>query len=177
MDNLTQMSDVARISLRPRATAILRGSDDYPGIRGRVSFAPAKGGVVMITEIYGLPTGGDSCTENRIFALHIHEGNRCSPKSAIPANPDDPDDPGTGVFADAGEHYNPRRCPHPYHAGDLPPVFASDGFAWSAVYLDRFTVDEVIGKTVILHEGVDDFSSQPAGNAGARIACGVIRLV
>lgn len=154
-----------RINLRPQATAIIRGSADYPAIRGRVSFSQARDGVVVITELYGLPTDGDVCTRKRIFALHIHEGVRCAPTS------------GEDPFSDAGGHYNPNRCPHPYHAGDLPPVFASDGFAWSAVYLERFTIDEIIGKTVILHDGVDDFTSQPAGNAGNRIACGVIRRV
>lgn len=154
-----------RISLRPQATAVIRGSADYPGIRGRVSFAEARGGVVVITELYGLPAGGDTCTEKRIFALHIHEGVRCAPTS------------GEEPFSEAGGHFNPNRCPHPYHAGDLPPVFSSNGFAWSAVYLSRFTLEEIIGKTVILHDGMDDFTSQPAGNAGSRIACGVIRRV
>ena len=39
---------------------------------------------------------------------------------------------------------------------------------------DRFRLDEVIGRTVVIHENADDFTTQPAGNAGARIACGVI---
>ncbi len=54
-----------------------------------------------------------SCGQ-RIFGFHIHEGTRCS---------------GTSVdhFADAGSHYNPSNCPHPMHAGDLPPLFVNNG--------------------------------------------------
>ena len=81
------------------------------------------------------------------------------------------DDP----FADALTHYNPQCCPHPAHAGDMPPLIANNGYAIQAFLTDRFTVREILGKTVIIHDSADDFSSQPAGNAGARIACGVIR--
>ena len=49
------------------------------------------------------------------------------------------------------------------------------GYALQAFLTDRFTVRDIIGRTVIIHDGLDDFTSQPAGNAGARIACGVIR--
>jgi Cu-Zn family superoxide dismutase len=43
------------------------------------------------------------------------------------------------------------------------------------VVTDRFTLPEVIGRTLVIHSGADDFRSQPAGNAGTKIACGVIR--
>ena len=71
-------------------------------------------------------------------------------------------------------HDNPYHCPHPYHAGDMPPLFGANGYAFSAFLSDRFTVEEVIGKTVIFHEAPDDFVTQPSGNAGAKMACGVI---
>ena len=93
--------------------------------------------------------------------MHIHEGESCS------GNENDP-------FADAGAHYNPGDCPHPQHAGDLPPLFASGGSAWNAVLLNRFGIDEVIGKTIIIHQKYDDFESQPSGDSGLKIACGVI---
>ena len=54
-------------------------------------------------------------------------------------------------------------------------MFGNDGYAWGAVVTDRFKIDQVIGRTVIIHAGPDDFTSQPSGNAGAKIACGVIR--
>ena len=56
-----------------------------------------------------------------------------------------PEDP----FALAEGHYNPDNCPHPYHAGDLPPLFGNKGIAWSAFLTDRFRVGDVIGKTVL----------------------------
>jgi Cu-Zn family superoxide dismutase len=56
-------------------------------------------------------------------------------------------------------------------------LLSVNGQAYLAVQTNRFTIDEIIGRTVVIHEGVDDFSSQPAGNAGRKIACGVIRKV
>ena len=72
-------------------------------------------------------------------------------------------------------HLNPGDCPHPHHAGDLPPLFGCAGRALLAVYTDRFRVPEILGRTVVIHSGPDDFTSQPAGNSGSKIACSVIR--
>jgi len=63
---------------------------------------------------------------------------------------------------------------HPHHAGDLPPLFGNNGYALSMFLTTRFSVSEIIGRTVILHSAPDDFTSQPAGNSGVKIACGVI---
>ena len=63
----------------------------------------------------------------------------------------------------------------PYHAGDLPPLFGCRGDAYLAVLTDRFSVSDIIGRTVVIHRDPDDFSSQPSGHAGGRIGCGVIR--
>lgn len=71
-------------------------------------------------------------------------------------------------------HYNPDGQPHPRHAGDLPPLCSCNGRAWLSVLTDRFTVKEIIGKKVVIHEDADDFSSQPSGNPGKPIASGVI---
>ena len=64
---------------------------------------------------------------------------------------------------------------HPYHAGDLPPLFGSGGVAVSVFLTDRFHLEDIIGKTVIIHSSPDDFTTQPSGNAGAKIACGEIK--
>lgn len=146
---------------RARAQAQLRGGPEYPEIRGTVTFKAVARGTLVITEVFGLPHTPGACNA-RVFALHIHEGKSCT------GNATDP-------FADAGGHYNPQNCEHPQHAGDLPPLFANAGYAWGAVVTDRFSVEEIIGRAVIVHAGVDDFTSQPAGNAGAKIACGIIR--
>lgn len=146
---------------RVRAQAQLRGAPEYHEIRGTVTFKAVEHGTLVITEVFGLPYTPGACNAG-VFALHIHEGKSCT------GNETDP-------FADAGMHYNPQNCEHPRHAGDLPPIFGNAGYAWGAVVTDRFTVEEVIGRAVILHAGVDDFTTQPAGNAGAKIACGIIR--
>lgn len=105
-----------------------------------------------------MPT--NACS-NPIFGFHIHSGSQCS------GNMEDP-------FAEALEHYNSNGCMHPYHAGDMPPLFGNNGYAYQIFLTDRFTVNEIIGKTVIIHSGPDDFVTQPGGNAGGRIACGQI---
>ena len=63
---------------------------------------------------------------------------------------------------------------HPQHTGDLPALLSNDGYAWFAVYTNRFSPAQAVGKTVIIHADPDDYRTQPAGNAGARIACGTI---
>ena len=148
---------------RPEASAILKGGMAHPGLGGTVRFYTHSDGVLVVADVWGLPRGGTDQCPGGVFGLHIHEGPCCCQK------------PGEEPFFGAGGHYNPRGCPHPYHAGDLPPLFAHEGKAWYAVLLHRFTVDEILGRPVIVHGGVDDFSSQPAGNAGPRIGCGIIQ--
>ncbi len=151
------------LSRRPDALAVLEGSPAYPAVNGMVRLFQTSYGVVLSAAVAGLPTPEGACNAP-IFAFHIHEGDDCTGDHADP-------------FAGAMGHFNPAGCPHPYHAGDLPPLFGCGGMAFTALLTDRFTVKEVVGRTVILHGGVDDFTTQPAGNAGERIACGVIRPV
>ena len=147
----------------PTAVAMLRGSNRYPTAQGMIRFYQTPQGVIVSAEVTGLPRSDDPCRQP-IFALHLHDGTACT------GNDTDP-------FAGAGGHYNPHGCPHPYHAGDLPPLFGSDGNAFSAFLTNRFTVEEIVGKAVIIHASPDDFTTQPAGNAGMRIACGTVSLV
>lgn len=148
------------LNKQPSARAKISGSEYYPYITGWVIFYQLNNGVILITEINGLPCGGDLCPTS-IFGFHIHEGTQCS------GNEEDP-------FADTGGHYNPDNCPHPKHAGDLPPLFGNQGYAFMAFFTDRFTVDEIVGRTIIIHASPDDFTTQPSGNAGEKIACGKI---
>ena len=150
----------ALLNRKPQATALLEGSERFPDLKGRVRFWQTVYGVLAVTEMMGLPTSDEPC-EAPIFGLHIHEGNSCEGTEQDP-------------FSAAGSHANPDECPHPYHAGDLPPLFGAGGYAFSMVLTDRFALRDVIGKTVILHGSPDDFTTQPAGNAGERIACGKI---
>lgn len=138
----------------PNAVARIRGGRDYPDVRGMVRFFQRCDGVLVEAEVSGLPK-----TKMGFFAFHIHEGASCA---------------GDG-FPDSGGHWNPGGTEHPSHAGDLPPLLGDFGKACLKVLTGRFRVEEIIGRTVILHGDPDDFHTQPAGNAGRKIACGVIR--
>ena len=147
----------------PDAIAVMRGDAAHENIEGTVKLYQTTRGVLVVAEMMGLPIASEPCQDN-IFALHIHSGTSCT------GNEQD-------AFADALTHYDPEGCPHPYHAGDLPPLFGAGDLAFLAVLTNRFALDEVIGKTLILHDRPDDFTSQPSGNAGGKIACGVITRV
>ena len=161
--NNNEINPYALLQRLPNAVAVMRGRAENSGIHGTVKFYQAAMGVLVVADILGLPVSSEVCKEN-IFAFHIHGGSECS------GNENDP-------FANAKTHYNPNDCPHPYHAGDMPPLFCAGGRAFLAFLTDRFSVNEILGKTVIIHDGIDDFTSQPSGNAGNKIACGVISRV
>ena len=137
------------------ATANIKGNSDYPNLHGTITFKQTSKGVLITAEIYGLPYE-DGCSSG-IFAFHIHSGTRCTGTTTDP-------------FADADGHYNPNGCPHPYHAGDLPPLFGNHGYAYMLVLTDRFSVKEIIGKVIIIHSQPDDFKTQPSGDSGVKIA-------
>ena len=144
----------------PDASAALRGSAAYPNLRGKVSFYQVGSKVLVTAAVEGFPNENGKCLYP-VYAMHIHTGASCTGNIADP-------------FADTGSHYNPNGCAHPYHAGDLPPLFSNKGSAWSAFVTDRFTVREIINRTVVIHERADDFKTQPSGDSGKKIACGVI---
>lgn len=141
-----------------KATAKIKGSDKYPRLKGIVSFCQTDKGVIVKCEVCNLPEG------NEVFGLHIHEGTQCTGNSS-------------DAFYDAKSHYNPDNVPHPEHRGDLPPLFSNKGYACMSVLTNRFKLCEVIGKVIIIHGSRDDFTSQPGGNAGEKIACGVIKVL
>lgn len=142
------------------AAAEIYGSQLYPKLRGEVIFSQKANGVFVTAKISGLPIRGKE--ENPFFAFHIHEGGSCT------GNKEDP-------FADTRLHYNPYDVPHPNHIGDMPPLISANGYAYLSFFTNRFTVAEIIGKTVVIHAMVDDFMSQPSGNSGMKIACGIIK--
>lgn len=142
------------------AKALIKGSEKYPGLTGFAVFIPTEKGTMVSVSAYGLPQPAQPC-EYGIFAMHIHEGESCT------GNPSD-------YFAGAKGHYNPDDCIHPYHAGDMPQLFANGGEAHLAFITDRFTPEEIIGRTIIIHAHNDDMHTQPSGNSGEKIACGKI---
>ena len=140
---------------KPDAVARIAGGEEASQLYGCVRFYQENGCVLVEAKISGLPM----TSETGLFGFHIHQGIDCS---------------GTGFPGTEG-HYNPLGQGHPKHAGDLPPLLLCQGNAYLSVKTDRFSVDKIIGRTVVIHSDPDDFRSQPAGNAGKKIACGVIQ--
>lgn len=138
----------------PDAVAQIRGGAQAPCLSGWARFYQERGSVLVEVQVSGLPQDGGTC----FFGLHIHEGDSCA---------------GEG-YPQTGGHYDPSRMPHPCHGGDLPPLLLCRGGAYLAVRTDRFRVEDIVGRTVVIHSGPDDFRSQPAGNSGTKIGCGVI---
>ncbi len=152
---------IKKINKKYDAKADIYGSSLYKQLKGVVYFKNWKKGVLVTAEVDGLPNTKKLCDGN-VFGFHIHDGDSCS------GNKED-------EFANSGMHYNPKNCLHPFHAGDLPPLFENDGYAYMSFYTNRFTIAEIIGKTIVIHSNPDDFTSQPSGNSGRKIACGVIK--
>jgi Cu-Zn family superoxide dismutase len=168
------------------ASAVLR--DANGALVGRVVFAAThEATTVLVTA--RLPAGMDG-----IHGFHVHANDN-------PANGDgciaDPAQPANTHFVSADGHYNPGGATHGEHAGDMPALFfTADGKAALTFVTDRFAPDEITGKAVILHAAPDNYGNVPVGtaanqytpnapdattltrntgNAGNRIACGVIR--
>ena len=144
----------------PDAHARIKGISKYKNISGNVWFYSVYGGSVILAEVYGLPEMGLQMIGN-FFGFHIHEGSICS---------GDIEDP----LENTGGHFNPLKTEHPDHVGDLVPLLSVGEKAWSAFYTGRFYPEDVVGRTVVIHDMPDDFRTQPAGNSGEKIACGII---
>ncbi len=139
---------------KPQAVALIKGGNDTPCVMGKVEFYQKANCVLVVADINCLPH-----TATNFFGFHIHEGDNCDGMD----------------FSGSKGHYNPDGTPHPKHAGDLPPLMLCDNMAHLSFITDRFKVKEIIGRTVIIHDMPDDFTSQPSGNAGQKIACGIIK--
>ena len=132
--------------------------------RGVVRFTQVENGLRIVADLEDL-------APNSIHAFHIHQYGDCTADNAM----------------SAGSHYDPEKTAHHgspsdahRHAGDLGNVTAD---SQGRVHLDLVQPDltiggnnAVLGRSVIVHEKADDLVSQPAGNAGARIGCGVIGI-
>lgn len=133
-------------------------------VRGTVEMSTTREGRVKIeAKVTGLTPGP--------HGFHVHEVGDCSAPDG----------------STAGEHFNPGHTAHggpggpgPHHAGDLGNLVADgEGRANLVLETDAFTLDagerSVLGRALVVHAGADDLHSDPAGNSGARLACGVIR--
>lgn len=145
------------INSKPEAYAMING---YNNIQGPICFYPFENGSILIYEVHHLPVSKEN--DSGIFAFHIHEGNTCLNDTNVP-------------FEKTLGHFNSTHQMHPYHLGDLPPLFARKGTAWGSVYIDKFAPKDIIGRTIVIHANPDDFHTQPSGNSGTKIACGEIK--
>ena len=135
-------------------------------VSGQLTLVPTANGVHVTGAIGGLKANAE-------HGFHIHEKGDCSAVDA----------------SSAGGHFNPESTNHgraghgAHHAGDADNLIAdSKGIAhvdvqFAGVTLGGAAANDVANRAVIVHAAADDYSSQPAGNAGARVACGIIKIV
>lgn len=142
------------------AEAKLASSGKGQAVTGTVVFVSKGNGVGVTAHVAGLTPGA--------HGFHIHEKGDCS----------------AADFTSAGGHFNPGGQPHghphqgPHHAGDMP-MLQADAYGNASLMADLpgLTIEGkqgIVGLSVIVHAAPDDFKTQPTGNSGGRVACGVI---
>jgi superoxide dismutase, Cu-Zn family len=131
-------------------------------VSGTLTLRPMSGGVHVTGDIGGLAPGSS-------HGFHVHEKGDCSAADA----------------SSAGGHFNPTGSAHGkagtsvHHAGDIDNIVAdAAGVAHVDAHLTGVTLgggaNDVVGRAVVVHAAPDDYKTQPSGNSGARIGCGVI---
>jgi Cu-Zn family superoxide dismutase len=167
-NRMEMLSNCPIFSGQVQVIARIKGGPLAPNLLGIVLFRDVPGGTEVCADITGLPPykpAKGSQAPVGPHGFHIHELGNCEV-----GEPQDP-------FKAAGEHWNPTNQPHGNHAGDFPVLFSNNGRARMCFFTDKFKPLDVIGKSVIIHQNPDDYRTQPAGNAGKRLACGVIERV
>jgi superoxide dismutase, Cu-Zn family len=150
-------------STAAKAVAHLAGASGSL-VSGTLAFVPMGSGVHVNGEIGGLAPGSS-------HGFHIHETGDCSAADA----------------SSAGGHFNPTASAHgragtpAHHAGDIDNIVAdAGGVAHVDAHLSGVSLggagNDIVGRAVVVHAAPDDYQSQPSGNSGARIACGVIAV-
>ena len=136
--------------------------DDKANPVGTAQLNQLEQGVQIVLAISGLPAGE--------HALHLHETGECEPP-----------------FESAGGHFNPTGAAHGWdspegpHAGDLPNIYVGEGELQIEYLTDKVSLADSEtslfdddGSAIVIHQGLDDYQTDPAGDAGDRVACGVI---
>lgn len=134
-------------------------------VSGRLSITAVEGGVRIEGELGGLGRGGT-------HAIHVHERGDCTAADG----------------SSAGGHFNPDAAAHgragggAHHLGDMDNLSANQtGVATVDLRLLGVTLgsgapNDILGRALVVHAGPDDYTSQPAGNSGPRVGCGVIEM-
>ena len=155
--------DMATTPAAAAAAAAVLTATEGSAVTGELRFEAVDGGVAITGQVNGLPPGGE-------HGFHVHETGDCSAPDAT----------------SAGGHFNPAGAAHgrvgsdEHHVGDTDNIVADDtGVAAVDTRLEGATLgdgapSDVLGRGVIVHADADDYATQPTGNAGARLACGVI---
>jgi len=146
------------------ATATLESADD-PKLSGTVTFTQLEDAVRMVVDVAGVSDAGP-------HGIHLHENGKCE------------HGPAGKHYSSAGGHFNPTGVPHAcresttHHAGDFGNIeIQADGTGHLVVVTSMLSLggpNSPIGKAVILHTGGDDCKTQPTGNSGGRLACGLV---
>lgn len=146
----------------PKAAQASIKSVTMPQLSGSVTFEQRGDGLYMVTHVSGLKP-------NSNFGFHIHQYGKCE-------GPD---------YKSAGDHFNPYNHKHSgpdkadRHLGDLGNLTSDNkGHAMKELLVspDVKDLDMIVGKAVIVHAKPDDFKTQPTGNSGGRIACGLVEF-
>ncbi len=148
----------------PKAASATLAPTAKSKVTGTIAFKEVDGGVEVTATVENLKPGD--------HAYHVHEKGDCTAPDA----------------SSAGGHFNPGGHPHGApdaehrHEGDFGNLTAGkDGKATKTFVMKGISLDDsptsIVGKGFIVHEKADDFKTQPTGNAGGRVACGVIALV
>ena len=161
----TAAAPTAVAAPEPTATAqATLASASGSKVSGDLQFSAGPGGVAVTGRVTGLPA-------STLHGFHVHEYGDCSKPDA----------------RSAGEHFNPARVDHggpssaTRHLGDIPNIEAdASGTAAVSATISGATLrdggpNDLVGKAVIVHSKRDDYTTQPSGDSGARIACGVVK--
>jgi Cu-Zn family superoxide dismutase len=151
----------------PSARATLQGAPEDTDFTGTVTFTQQGDSLLVVADFAGVDTPGE-------HGFHVHATGECS------------HDPAGKHFSTAGGHFDPTQVEHacppaePRHAGDLGNVqIGANGAGRSEQTTNLLSLsgpNSVVGKAIILHSGADDCQTQPTGNSGDRLACGVVTM-